>query len=277
MILKLIKRFSLFCSAFLFLFLSFLILALNAGEDRETSIPEKVLMEISFPFQDKVHRAVSWVKRVGERYLFHLRLEQENRELKQLVDSLREENNHLKELVLAEGRLKKLLPLQARYSRPSTVANVLARDPSSWFKSVLVNRGERDNVIKDMTVVSASGLVGRVIEASPDTAKVLLITDPNSAVDVILQRSRSQVIMEGKAEESCLLKYVPKSDDIEPGDPVITSGLGGIFPKGLMVGVVSKVDRKKPGIFQYVEVMPSADLTRLEEVLIIGNEAESSP
>jgi rod shape-determining protein MreC len=121
-----------------------------------------------------------------------------------------------------------------------------------------------------MAVVISEGVVGRVIEVSPDTAKVLLLTDPNSALDVIIQRSRAQGIMEGKVDEVCVLKYVQKSDDVQVGDQVITSGLGGIFPKGLMTGMVTKLDRKRPGIFQYIEVSPAVDFSKLEEVLILG-------
>jgi rod shape-determining protein MreC len=123
-----------------------------------------------------------------------------------------------------------------------------------------------------MAVAAADGVVGRVIEVFPNAAKVLLITDPNSGVDVIVQRTRAQGIMEGRIEESCILKYVKKSDDVQVGDRIITSGLGGIFPKGLLAGKVTKVERKRPGIFQAVEVDPTADLSRLEEVLILSEE-----
>jgi rod shape-determining protein MreC len=137
----------------------------------------------------------------------------------------------------------------------------------------LVNKGEKDGVAKDMAVVTSEGVVGRVIEVSLHTAKVLLMTDPNSAMDVIVQRSRTQGIMEGKVEEVCVLKYVQKNEDVQVGDKVITSGLGGIFPKGLMTGTVTKVERKRPGIFQYIEITPSVDFSRLEEVLILRGES----
>jgi rod shape-determining protein MreC len=89
-------------------------------------------------------------------------------------------------------------------------------------------------------------------------------------VDVILQRSRAQGIMEGKVDEICILKYVQKNEDVQVGDLVVTSGLGGVFPKGMLVGTVSQVDPMRPGIFQYIEVHPSVDLSKLEEVLVLG-------
>jgi len=264
------KRFRLFIIALLFLLPVFLILTLHKREGRPTSIVEKVLMQVSFPLQQWAHKGINWLKAGGQRYIFLTRVHQENQELKRIVSALQEENNRLKETIWANERLKKLYNLQSQHSSRSMVAQVFARDPSNWFKTVLVNKGEKEDVSKDMAVVTAEGVVGRVIEVSGDTAKVLLITDPNSALDVLIQRSRSQGIMEGKVGEVCVLKYVQKSEDVQVGDNVITSGLGGIFPKGLMVGMVTKADRKRPGIFQYIEVTPAVDFSRLEEVLILG-------
>jgi rod shape-determining protein MreC len=268
----LLKRFRLFFIALLFLLPAFLFLTVHFREARQTSVLEKALMQVSFPLQQRAQRAILWLKGVGERYIFLTRVQEENQDLKRMVSALREENNRLKEAIWAEGRMKKLYSLQSRHSSTSMVAQVFARDPSNWFKTVMVDKGEGNRVSKDMAVVTSEGVVGRVIEVSPNTAKVLLITDPNSALDVTIQRSRSQGIMEGRVEEICVLKYVLKSDDVQVGDKVITSGLGGIFPKGLMIGTVSKVERKRPGIFQYIEVTPSADFSKLEEVLILKGE-----
>ncbi len=270
---ELLKRFRLLFIALLFLFPAFLVLTLNVRDERRASLPERALLQISLPLQQRAQRALLWVRGVGEQYIFLTRVQQENQDLKRTVSALREENNRLKEALWEEERLKKLSSLQSQYSSVSRVAQIFARDPSSWFKTVLVNKGERDGVAKDMAVVTADGVVGRVIEVSLNTAKVLLITDPNSALDVIVQRSRTQGIMEGKVEEICSLKYVQKNEDVQVGDKVITSGLGGIFPKGLMTGTVTRVERKRPGIFQYIEVTPSVDFSRMEEVLILKGES----
>ncbi len=123
-----------------------------------------------------------------------------------------------------------------------------------------------------MVAIGVGGVAGRVIDVSAQTARILLITDPNSAVDVLIQRSRAQGILEGNVEDYCILKYVPKAEDIQVGDKVLTSGIGGIFPKGLMIGTVRRVDKKRAGIFQYVEVSPAVDFVKLEELLIIHGE-----
>lgn len=266
-----VKRFRLLISALSFLLAAILFFIFQLRESPEPSIAARTLMEISSPLQEKTWGILSWFRKVGERYFFLAGLEEENQKLKRELSSLREENNRLREAYLAAKRIQKLATLQGQYPT-SVVANVFARDPTSWFKTILVDKGDKEGVSKDMAVAVADGVVGRVIEVFPNTAKVLLITDPNSSVDVIVQRTRTQGIMEGRVDEACILKYVKKSDEVQVGDKIITSGLGGIFPKGLLVGMVTNVERKRPGIFQYVEVVPAADLSRLEEVLILSEE-----
>ncbi|HSR12660.1 MAG TPA: rod shape-determining protein MreC, partial [Thermodesulfobacteriota bacterium] len=226
-------------------------------------------LQVSFPLQQGAQKIFLWFKEIGEDYIFLSRVREENRDLRKVVGSLREENNRLREALLTDERLKKLEAWQVQSSRPAQVARVYARGPSTWFKTVLVNKGEKDGVKKEMAVVTSEGVVGRVIESSGDTAKVLLVSDANSAVDVLVQGSRAQGILEGKIDDVCIIKYVQKNEEIQVGDRVITSGLGGVFPKGLMVGTVTAVDRKRPGIFQHVEVAPAVDLSKIEEVLIL--------
>jgi rod shape-determining protein MreC len=266
----LLKRFRLLFTALVFLFAAFLVFTFHARGNRDTSIFQKTLMEISFPLQQGAQKVFLWVEGLGEHYIFLSRVQEENQKLKKAIVVLQEENLRLREGLLAQERLKNLYGLQSRYAIGSRVAQVYARDPSSWFSTFLINKGRVDGIAKDMAVVASAGLVGRVIEVSRGTAKVLLITDPNSALDVINQRSRSQGILEGKTDKICILKYVHKSDDVQVGDPVITSGLGGIFPKGLIAGTVNRVEKKYPGLFQYVEVTPAVDLSKLEEVLVLG-------
>jgi len=267
-----LKRFRLIFAALFFLFLALLILVMNAREGREATWMERLALRISAPLQQQVQGMILWVRGMGEHYLFLAGVQRKNQELKREISALREENNRLKETILAEKRLERLSAYQAKYSSTAIVAQVFARDPSNWFKTILVNKGEEDGVAKDMAVITADGVVGRVMEVTSTVAKVLQITDPNSALDVLVQRSRCQGIMEGRIKDLCILKYVQKSDDIQVGDAVVTSGMGGIFPKGLLIGTVSTVDRKRPGIFQYVEVKPSVDFSRLEEVLIVAEE-----
>jgi rod shape-determining protein MreC len=148
-------------------------------------------------------------------------------------------------------------------------AEVIGQDPSSWFKSVTIDKGERDGVKKGMAVISPAGVIGQVLKTAPHYTTVLLITDYNSAVDSIVQRTRAKAIVEGKGENRCQLKYLLRTEEVAVGDVVVTSGLAGNFPKGLMVGEIKKVDKKGHGVFQYAELAPSVDLAKLEEVFVI--------
>jgi rod shape-determining protein MreC len=182
----------------------------------------------------------------------------------------------MKEMKLANERLRQLLQFREKDSPSMIGAEVIGQDPSSWFKSVTINKGERDGVKKGMAVISPAGVIGQILKTAPHYATVLLLTDYNSAVDSIVQRTRAKTIVEGKGENRCQLKYLRRAEEVAVGDVVVTSGLGGNFPKGLMVGEIKKVDKKGHGVFQYAELVPSVDLTQLEEVFVIIEPLPSS-
>jgi rod shape-determining protein MreC len=196
-------------------------------------------------------------------------LEKENRMLKQKIAQLQQENHRAKEMELAMERLKQLLQFREKNSLAMIGAEVVGQDPSSWFKSVTIDKGERDGVKKGMAVISAAGVIGQILKTAPHYATVLLITDYNSAIDSIVQRTRAKAIVEGRGENRCQLKYLLRTEEVAVGDTIVTSGLAGNFPKGLMVGEIKKVDKKGHGVFQYAELVPSVDLTKLEEVFVV--------
>jgi rod shape-determining protein MreC len=206
--------------------------------------------------------------------LFHLpfqssRLGEENIELRQQVARLKEENSRLKEAALASERLRRLLEFKETVRISMVGAEVIGRDPSSWFKSVTINKGEKDGVRKGMAVTSPEGVVGQVLRTGPHYSVVLLITDYNSALDGLIQRTRGRTIVEGRGENRCQLKYLLRTEDVVVGDIVITSGLTGNFPKGLVIGEIRRVEKEGQGVFQEAELVPCADLSKLEEVLVI--------
>jgi rod shape-determining protein MreC len=127
-----------------------------------------------------------------------------------------------------------------------------------------------------MAVVTPIGLLGRVVSVTARTAKVLLLTDPNSGVDVLVQRTRARGIVSGSLESGTILKYVKRTEDIQEGDRLITSGVDGVFPKGLWVGTVVKVRKQSLGLFQHVEVLPAVNFARAEEVLVVSAGAEKT-
>ncbi len=226
-------------------------------------------MELCAPFQRVSTFVIRNVQDVFHGYIFLVHLQKENTMLKQRNAELQKENQQLKEMEFTNERLQKLLQFREKISSPVIAAEVIGQDSSSWFKSMTINKGEKSGVRRGMAVISPEGIVGQILKTSQNHSVVLLVTDYNSAVDSIVQRTRAKAIVEGKGENRCQLKYLLRSEEVAPGDVVVTSGLGGNFPKGLMIGEVRSVDKKGHSIFQYAELVPSADLTKLEEVLVI--------
>jgi rod shape-determining protein MreC len=244
-------------------------MSLRVKERKGVQFFDALLMEVSSPFQKAGTFVIKTVQGVFQQYFFLVHLQRENTMLKQRVVDLQKETYQLKEMALSNERLQRLLQFREKYALSSVAAEVIGQDPSSWFKSLTINKGGRDGVKKGMAVLSPEGVVGQILKTSPYHSTVLLITDYNSAIDSIVQRNRAKAIVEGRGENRCQLKYLLRTDEVKIGDVVVTSGLSGRFPKGLMVGEIRRVEKKGHGIFQYAELVPSVDLTRLEEVLII--------
>jgi len=194
-----------------------------------------------------------------------LDLDAENRQLRaELAD--------LEELRRENERLRRLLGFVEETAWRTTAARVIAEDATSWFRTIEIDRGYEDGVTEGLPVVNAAGLIGRVVRSAPRSARVLLITDASSAVAVLVQDQRVRGVCRGQGG-ALALDFALVKDEIQVGDGVITSGLGGVFPKGLVVGYVRSVHREQSGLFQTVEVEPAVDFSRLEEVLVLFKEA----
>jgi len=253
----------------LLLLFALVLMSLRAKQRKGVEFFDALLMEICSPFQKASTLVIKTVQGTFQQYIFLVNLEKENRALKKRIAELEEENHRIKEMKLANERLRQLLSFREKNSPSMIGAEVIGQDPSSWFKSITIDRGERDGVKKGMAVISPAGVIGQILKTAPHYATVLLITDYNSAIDSIVERTRAKAIVEGKGENRCQLKYLLRADEVVLGDVVVTSGLGGNFPKGLMVGEIKKVDKKGHGVFQFAELIPSVDMTQLEEVFII--------
>ena len=265
----LFRRYTLLIFIILLLLFALVLMSLRAKQRKGAEFFDAFLMEVCSPFQKASTLVIKTVQGTFQQYIFLVNLEKENRALKKKIAELQEENHRIKEMKLANERLRQLLQFREKNSPSMIGAEVIGQDPSSWFKSISIDKGERDGVKKGMAVVSPAGVIGQVLKTAPHYATVLLITDYNSAIDSIVQRTRAKAIVEGKGENRCQLKYLLRAEEAAVGDVVVTSGLGGNFPKGLMVGEIKKVDKKGHGVFQYAELVPSADMTQLEEVFVI--------
>lgn len=184
---------------------------------------------------------------------------------------LRAELATREELRLENARLRRLLGFVEETSARAVAARIIAVDASSWFRTVEIDRGYQDGVVEGLPVVDAAGLVGRVVRSAPRSARILLITDASSAVAVLVQDQRIRGVCRGQGG-ALALDFALVQDEIQIGDGVVTSGLGGVFPKGLVVGYVRSVRREQFGLFQTVEVEPAVDFEHLEEVLVLLGE-----
>jgi len=248
----------------------------SSGQRPSWNPVEQIIIEITAPLQNFIKQTVTAAEDFWENYFFLVNLRLENRQLKRKVDALGAENSRYRELLTTHERLKDLLQFKEAINRPVLAAQVIGRDPTGWFKSIVIDKGNRAGLRPSMPVVNASGVVGRIVSISPNYAKVLLIIDQNSAVDCLIQRSRDRGIAKGASAEICKLDYVAKSSDVAVEDLVVTSGLGGVFPKGLPVGRISEINEVSGEFFKDIKLRPAVDFSKLEEVLVILKEQESS-
>jgi rod shape-determining protein MreC len=179
-----------------------------------------------------------------------------------------EENNRLKEVDLENSRLKEILAFKEDLTFDAVGAKVLAFNLSGWTKTIKLNKGTTDGIVEDMPVISPMGVIGRIIQATSGSSTALLITDPRSNIDVTIQRTRVRGIAEGNGKNALILKYIRDLDDVEIGDKVVTAGISGIFPTGLVVGEITRTEKSGDNFFKRIEIQPNAALKKLEEVLI---------
>jgi rod shape-determining protein MreC len=231
----------------------------------------RVVLFFVAPVQDVVTRTIQAAKGVWGHYFSLVSAAKENDRLKKVLGNAIEQNNKYKEIELCNFRLRNLLNFKETVSESLLAAEVVGKDPSSWFKGIIIDRGSADGITKGFPVVVSEGIVGQIIDVSSHYSKVLLIIDKNSAVDAMVQRTRARGIIKGEVADRCRFKYVLRKNDIKAGDTVISSGLDGVYPKGLRIGQVSEVARVNSGIFQEVSVTPYVEFEKLEEVLIVLN------
>lgn len=198
------------------------------------------------------------------------RLRTENKRLRFEVAQLRRDLNRYREESLENVRLRSLLRMKNAVPGEFIVARVVGYDVSSWRACITVDRGLKDGIRPDSVVLAGGGVAGRILNSTIHYSRVMLVTDRNSRIPVLVQRSRVMGILEGAGHGLCTLSYVEKDADVIQGDKVVTSGMGGYFPKGLLVGTVVKVEENPRDnvMFQSIEVRPIVELKRLEELLI---------
>jgi rod shape-determining protein MreC len=220
--------------------------------------------ESFFSFSDNIRTSTRM-------YLNLVNIKKQNQDLKETNHKLQAELQKTLELESENSRLRKLLDLKSTSKMELVTSEVISRDLLSDHETLVINKGTQDGLKEGMPVIAIGGVVGYIFRPQLYTARILLISDRYSVVDGIITRNRIAGIVEGKGRQECLLRYVEKSQDIQVGDQVVTSGLDNIFPKGLPVAKVTAVTSKPHSASLIVEMLPSVDPNQVEEVFIITN------
>jgi rod shape-determining protein MreC len=206
---------------------------------------------------------------VWEEYVALRHVREENRQLRRDLGLVQKQNADLRESAVAAQRLAGLLEFKEQFVPQTVAARVMGRDSTNWYSGVILNKGERDGIRPEMGVMTPAGVVGRVVKTGPFSSMVLLVTDPHNAITGIIQRSRDEGIVEGTTQGRARIKYLPLLASLRVGDTVVTSGLTGGFPRGIVIGAVLSIQKEEGELFQSAEITPEADLSKLEEVLVI--------
>src|SRR5438270_1013792 len=205
---------------------------------------------------------------------FYLRgVRAENRQLKEQIEQMRLEQVRLSEDAAQAHRLHTLLSFKEQFISKTVAAQVIGSSGSDMSRVIYIDKGENAGIRRDMAVMTADGIVGKVLMVYPSVAQVLLISDQSSGVGAILDKSRLQGVLRGAANGEIMLERVMSDEQVAAGDTVLTSGGDQIFPKGLPVGTVSKVGNGRD-LFLTVKIKPAADLSKLEEVLVLVEKQE---
>jgi len=235
---------------------------------KEFGLSHRLVLEALGSTQVVFTRGTQFVAGFWHHYLNLVGVSRENERLQQEIKRYIALNAEYREAEATNVRLNQLLDLAQNFDEPVLTANVIGRDPALWFKTMTIDKGISAGVQKGMPVVTVEGVVGQVINVSPRYAKILLATDPNSAVDAIVQSSRALGIIKGDGQ-GYRLDYVLKDSIVNKDDLVVTSGMSGVFPKGLLIGKVVDVGKDRRGMFHTITVRPAVDFRELEYVTVI--------
>lgn len=262
------------CAAFFIL--SLFITAYSSRNPAVARIGNAAVMELIAPISEVAQTLRQGVSSWWGRYVFLVNTSQENEQLRLQIAQLQHDLSMADEFARENQRLKSLLRVASDSRVQGVAARVIGGDPSGWIKGIVVDRGHVHGVKEGMAVVHAQGVVGQVVSVSSNAARVLLVSDHASGVDVLHEVTRTRGVVEGAGEQVCELTFVTKDTQVKVGDAIITSGMDAVYPKGVLVGRVSQIAESAGALFQTIEVRPAVDFSRLEEVLIVSSVEQSA-
>lgn len=256
----------------LFIAINFTVITMTSRQSLPVSGLERFAISVTSPFQYVVTRTIGFTRSVWETYFAAVLAVEESQDLKRELARAREIQNRYRELELENARLKKFVNFTDEAPASYVAAQVIARDPSPWFKTIVIDKGTDEGLVKGSPVLVSEGIVGQIIQVAKEFSRVLLITDRNSAVDALVQDTRVRGMVKGNNEDTCSFVYTLRKDEVKPGEMIVSSGLDQVFPKGLRIGRILDVKKDHSQLFQDITIETSVDFDKLEEVLVYKNE-----
>lgn len=235
----------------------------------EPTLFHQVVTEVISPVQEGLANSKKSLSSLWDNYLLIVNTSKENRVLKKQISRLESDLTTAEEVRKENIRLKQLLNFSDGLSPQRVMAQVVGWDSANEFKVIRLNKGTEHGIKVMSPVITDQGLVGYVYRATPKYADVLTILDQNNRVDVVIERTRTHGIVEGVFNFKCTLKYIMRNEPVEVGDKLITAGVGGIYPKGVKVGMITGISKENFGMTLNTEVIPSVDFDKLEEVIVL--------
>ena len=270
-------------SVLLFVIVCLFCLILFAARGRFQSVLfSGVVSTVIMPFQFVASWVSNEVQFATETIADISAVHEQNEMLRKEVEKLRIQAVAANEYQSENERLRTLLDYkQAAHQFDLMGARVIGREATTWSSIVVVDRGAKDGIEENMVVVTEKGLVGHIVEVGPVSSKVQLITDHRSSVGTLVQRAESRVsgLVEGDADNPLMpcMVNIPKTSDVVEGDVIVTSGFGGAYPKGIVVGLVSSIENDTGGLLKICQLEPAVDFRTLEDVMIITASREAAP
>lgn len=235
---------------------------------------EKIVTEVISPVQQGIVSSKESITSLWDNYLMIVNTSKENELLHRQISRLESDIFSMEETRRENLRLKQLLNFSDELTHFKVMAQVVGWDSANEFKVIRVNKGTRHGIRVMSSVITDQGLVGYVYRVTPNYADVLTILDQNNRVDVLVERTRTHGIVEGVFNFTCALKYVMRNEPVEVGDKLLTAGVGGIYPKGIKVGMVRDIAKENFGMTLNIEVVPSVEFDKLEEVLVLVSQEQ---
>jgi rod shape-determining protein MreC len=246
------------------------VILISAQVNSRSGVPvlESVTFGIFAEAQRGLSAGVSGLRRGWSRYVWLRGVESENADLRRRLEAVQVEYQERRALADRARSLEELLGLRDRSNLQTVPAAVIAASASPDFRTLTIDKGTNQGLSRDMAVIAAAGVVGRIVVPSPGAAKVQLLIDRNAAAGALIARSRAQGVAIGGGNEPVRLEYVSEAADVMVGDLVVTSGIDGIYPKGFTLGRIDTVEKSGPA-YKRITLKPAVDFSSLETVLVV--------